>query len=92
MLDRMLPDTLREQAAVERIVVVGALVEHIEVAVGAALVAAMPVVPLLGSIAGRGLGPCMLSSHLCRLIYHNGCTRILRVSWDGRNIGLEMEL
>jgi len=96
MLDRTLPDKLPEP---EQTVVVGHIVvvavhivvavEHIEVRV--ASVVGMPVVLLLGSIVGRVLGPCMLSSRLCKSIYHSGCTHILRASWGGRNTDLVME-
>jgi len=92
MLGRMLPDTLPEP---EQIVVVVA-VERIAVAVGhievqGASVVGMPVVLLPGSIVGRGLGPCMLSSRLCKSIYHSGCTRIRLASWGDRNTDLVME-
>jgi hypothetical protein len=95
MLGRMLPDKLPEPEqivgvlaalAVERIVV---QVGHIVVQV--ALVVGMPVVLLPGSIVDRVLGPCMLSSRLCKSIYRSGCTRIRLASWGDRNTDLVME-
>jgi len=107
MLDRMLLDKLPEleQTAVpvalvvEHIAVVAVhivvAVEHIVVAVHivvrAASVVVMPVVLLLGSIVDIILGPCMLSSRLCKSIYHSGCIHILLASWGGRNTDLVME-
>ena len=92
MLDRMLRDTLPEQIAV----VLALVVEHIVVAVEhivvrVASVVGMPVVPLLDSIVDIVPGPCMLSSRLCKSIYHSGCTRIRRANWGDRNTVLVME-
>ncbi len=96
MLDRTLMDKLPEPeqtaVAVEHIaVVVVHIVEAVEHIAVVASVVGMQVVLLLGSIVDRVLGPCMLSSRLCKSIYHSGCTHILRASWGGRNTDLVME-
>src|SRR5208282_611402 len=92
MTDRMLPDTLPVvQMAVEHIVVAENIVVVESIVVVVALVVGMPVVLLLGSTEDKVLGPCKLSSRLCRSIYHSGCTRILRASWGDRNTDRVME-
>ena len=55
---------------------------RMQVAVGVAL----PLVQLLGSTAGIGRGPCMLSSRHDRSIFHSGYTRRPQVGWGDNSI------
>src|SRR5208282_365438 len=92
MTDHTLSDTLPvAQMAAEHTAVVEHTVAVESIVVVVALVVGMPVVLLLGSTEDRVLGPCRLSSRLCRSIYHSDCTRILRASWGDRNTDRVME-
>ena len=48
----------------------------------------LPLEPLLGSIAGRGRGPCMLLSHRDKSTFHSGCRRTLLGGWGDNSIVL----
>lgn len=52
----------------------------------AALEVALPLERLLGSTADKGRGPCTLSSHHDRLIFHSGYTRTPQVGWGDNSI------
>ena len=51
-----------------------------------AVAVALPSEQLLGSTADIARGPCMLSSHHDRLIFHSGYTRIPQVGWGDNSI------
>jgi hypothetical protein len=51
---------------------------------------ALPLERLPGSIAGKGRGPCRLSSHHGKLIFHSGYTRIPQAGWGDNSIVLAL--